>query len=238
VFVPRQDLVDVELFASAQAAIDGLQRRDCALALAWCASHRQRLHKLRSTLEFNLRLQEFVEMVRGGRCREAIAYARKHLAPMAAKEPCHMPTVQQAMGALAFPAAVCKPLPYRELFDDERWAELIYELRRENHRLYALPPHSLLAIAAQAGLSSLKTQFCYGAEEGRSRECPVCVEDIGKLAGPLPSSLRTKSCVRCQLTAQQFDNDDYAPFALPNGRVYSRKVRVSCVSCVVRRVVR
>jgi macrophage erythroblast attacher len=104
-------------------------------------------------------------------------------------------------------------------------------LRLENHRLHALPPHSLLAIAAQAGLSSLKTQFCYGAEEGRSRECPVCVEDIGKLAGPLPSSLRTKSCVRCQITAQQFDNDDYAPFALPNGRVYSRKVRVSCRAC-------
>jgi macrophage erythroblast attacher len=179
-------------------------------------------------------------MVRGGRCKDAIAYARKHLAPMAVKEPSHMPAVQQAMGALAFPATVDKPLPYRELFDDERWEDLVYEFRQEHHRLHVLPPHSLLAIATQAGLSSLKTQFCYGADDGRSKECPVCVEGIGMLAGPLPSSLRTKSCVRCQITAQQFDDDDYAPYALPNGHVYSRKVPPNsplscrCALCFVR----
>jgi hypothetical protein len=40
-------LVDVEIFANAQAAIDGLERHDCSVALSWCASHRQRLHKLK-----------------------------------------------------------------------------------------------------------------------------------------------------------------------------------------------
>lgn len=112
----------------------------------------------------------------------------------------------------------------QELFEEDRWEDLIYEFQQENYRLYSLPPQSMLAITAQAGLSSLKTQFCYGPEEHRSKECPVCVEGIGKLAGPLPSSLRTKSCVRCRLSSTPFDDSDNAPLVLPNGRIYSKKV--------------
>lgn len=138
-FFPTQELVNQDIFINVQPAIDGLKNRNCSPALAWCTAHRQRLHKLKvlfavidrislslspllhtkscisirqSTLEFDLRLQEFVEFARGGDFKGAIQYARKHLATMATKEPQHLSTVQRALGSLAF-ADVPKPQPYQ-----------------------------------------------------------------------------------------------------------------------------
>ena len=68
-------------------------------------------------------LQEFVELVRGGRHLEAVAYARRHLAPWAtAGAPPHhlLPELQRAAALLAFPDAgsVCEP--YHQLLQEER----------------------------------------------------------------------------------------------------------------------
>jgi hypothetical protein len=52
-----QDLVDVHIFSQAAAILEGLARQDCSAALAWCAAHRARLRKIRSKLEFMLRIQ-------------------------------------------------------------------------------------------------------------------------------------------------------------------------------------
>ena len=61
-------------------------------------------------------LQEFVELVRAGQQLEAIAYARRHLAPWA---PQHMPELQRAAALLAFQAGT-QCAPYRQLLDDAR----------------------------------------------------------------------------------------------------------------------
>ena len=37
--------------------LEGLARHDCSAALAWCAENRVRLRKLKSNLEFKLRVQ-------------------------------------------------------------------------------------------------------------------------------------------------------------------------------------
>ena len=52
-----QELVDVHIFAEAHAILDGLVRQECSPALQWCAQHRARLRKIRSKLEFRLRIQ-------------------------------------------------------------------------------------------------------------------------------------------------------------------------------------
>ena len=52
-----QELVDVHIFAEAHAILDGLARQDCSAALQWCTQHRPRLRKIRSKLEFRLRIQ-------------------------------------------------------------------------------------------------------------------------------------------------------------------------------------
>jgi len=52
-------------------------------------------------LEFALRTQEFIELVRLEKFSEAIIYARKHFVP-AAKDERSLRLVQQAMTTLAF----------------------------------------------------------------------------------------------------------------------------------------
>lgn len=51
-------------------------------------------------MEFNLRIQEFIELIRGDRRIEAIKHARKHFPSF---EDEHLSTIQQVMALLAFP---------------------------------------------------------------------------------------------------------------------------------------
>lgn len=52
-----QDLVDTHIFESAREVVEGLRRRDCGPALIWCEDNKARLKKIKSKLEFKLRLQ-------------------------------------------------------------------------------------------------------------------------------------------------------------------------------------
>lgn len=63
-----------------------------------------------STLEFHLRLQEFVELVRGGKSIAAITFARRHLAPWAAD---HLEVSGRTRGG---PRTLTTPKPF------DRWA--------------------------------------------------------------------------------------------------------------------
>lgn len=59
-----EPLCDLHVFDGARCVADALRARDAAPALAWCAEQRGRLKKAKSPLEFKLRLQEFVELLR------------------------------------------------------------------------------------------------------------------------------------------------------------------------------
>jgi macrophage erythroblast attacher len=60
---------------------EALRRQSCTEALQWCSDNRARLRKTSSTLEFQLRVQEYVELVRAGRLPDAMSHLRRHLAP-------------------------------------------------------------------------------------------------------------------------------------------------------------
>ena len=53
----RQDLVDSHIFIQARSILEGLAQNDCSAALAWCEENRTRLKRLKSKLEFKLRVQ-------------------------------------------------------------------------------------------------------------------------------------------------------------------------------------
>ncbi|KAL0876943.1 hypothetical protein Bca101_026648 [Brassica carinata] len=93
------DLADIDIFRDAEKVIDALKRREVASALAWCADNRTRLKKSKSKFEFQLRLQEFIELVRADSYKQAIHYARKHLKPWGAT---HMNELQHVLATLAF----------------------------------------------------------------------------------------------------------------------------------------
>lgn len=83
-----QDLVDVDAFTACSAIERSLRDgHNTNEALGWCSENKQSLKKMGSNLEFDLRLQQYVELVRTrepAKLAEAWAFARKHLAPAAA----------------------------------------------------------------------------------------------------------------------------------------------------------
>lgn len=76
-----------------------LANRETSKCLLWCYDNRSKLRKLKSNIEFNLRVQEFIELIRSDRRMDAIKHARKHFPSF---EDEHLTTIQQAMALLAF----------------------------------------------------------------------------------------------------------------------------------------
>lgn len=125
------------------------------------------LRKMGSTLELELRFQEYIELVRQG-TREsrykAALYARKHfLSYMGSStssewQDRHLgPYFERAMGLLAFqgPHEL-----YHDLYNTKRWLALKEAFRQVALRVYHIPPLPLLHIALSVGLSSFKTLSC------------------------------------------------------------------------------
>ena len=47
----------MHIFAEARGVVEALHARDCGPALAWCDANKPKLKKIRSSLEFQLRVQ-------------------------------------------------------------------------------------------------------------------------------------------------------------------------------------
>ncbi|XAR56123.1 hypothetical protein NMG60_11036469 [Bertholletia excelsa] len=211
-----QELVDIEVFNEAKKVIDALQNKDVAPALAWCADNKSRLKKSKSKFEFQLRLQEFIELVRAENNLRAITYARKYLAPWGAT---HMKELQRVMATLAFKSGT-ECLTYKVLFEPKQWDYLVDQFKQEFCKLYGMTFEPLLNIYLQAGLSALKTPFCY--EVDCTKEDPLSQESFRKLASPLPFSKQHHSKLVCYITKELMDTEN-PPLVLPNGYVYSTK---------------
>ncbi|KAH7442534.1 hypothetical protein KP509_03G092900 [Ceratopteris richardii] len=211
-----QDLVDIDIFLDAKKVIQCLRNKDCSEALAWCAENKSKLKKSKSKFEFKLRVQEFIELVRGEHMMDAIAYARKYLASWGST---NMKEVQQAMATLAFKSNT-ECAGYKLLFDSKQWDDLIDQFKQEFCKMYGMTTESLLHIHLQAGLSALKTPFCF--EEGCTKEDPLSQESFRQLAAPLPFSKHIHSKLVCYITKEVMDEHN-PPQVLPNGYVYSTK---------------
>ncbi|XP_051821767.1 E3 ubiquitin-protein transferase MAEA isoform X3 [Antechinus flavipes] len=106
-----------------------------------------------SCLEFSLRIQEFIELIRQNKRLDAVRHARKHFSQA---EGSQLDEVRQVMGMLAFPSDT-HISPYKDLLDPARWRMLIQQFRYDNYRLHQLGNNSVFTITLQAGLSAIKT---------------------------------------------------------------------------------
>ncbi|KAK4769285.1 hypothetical protein SAY86_027435 [Trapa natans] len=210
------DLVDLDVFQEAKRVIEALQNREVGPALTWCSENKSRLKKSKSIFEFQLRLQEFIELVRAESYMQAIAYAHKFLAPWGAT---HMKELQQVMSTLAFKSTT-ECATYKVLFEPKQWDSLVDQFKQEFCKLYGMPHEPLLNIYLQAGLSALKTPYCY--EDDCAKEDPLSQESFRKLAMPLPYSKPHQSKLVCYITKELMDSGN-PPMVLPNGYVYSAK---------------
>ncbi|KAD6796611.1 hypothetical protein E3N88_07507 [Mikania micrantha] len=211
-----QDLVDIDIFYEAKKVIDALQNKEVAPALAWCADNKSRLKKSKSKFEFQLRLQEFIELVRSENSVRAVMYARKYLAPWAST---YMKEFQKVFVTLAFTSNTGCEI-YKVLFEPKQWDYLMDQFKQEFCRLYGMTLEPLLNIYLQAGLSALKTPFCY--DDDCPKEDPLSQESFRKLAMPLPFSKQHHSKLVCYITKDLMDTEN-PPLVLPNGYVYSTK---------------
>ncbi|KAI9799683.1 MAG: GID complex subunit containing RING finger motif [Sarcosagium campestre] len=212
-----EELVDIKVFEQCHKIQDSLRNRSTHECLKWCSDNRPALKKLDSNLEFQLRLQQYVELARTGqreKLLEATHHAKQYLAP-------HKNTQFQEMhvasGLLAFPSDT-RAEPFRSMYSLDRWETLAYLFMTTHHSLYSLPARPLLHIALSAGLSALKTPSCHSSQTSSSSNanssttsvCPICSTELNELALNVPYAHHTKSSVESD------------PVVLPNGRIYGR----------------
>uniref|UniRef100_A0A7M4DYJ8 E3 ubiquitin-protein transferase MAEA n=1 Tax=Crocodylus porosus TaxID=8502 RepID=A0A7M4DYJ8_CROPO len=239
-----EDLVNIEMFLTAKEVEESLERQETMTCLAWCHDNKSRLRKMKSCLEFSLRIQEFIELIRQNKRLDAVSltelrwqcagwgraaellmveetkhklrHARKHFSQA---EGSQLDEVRQVMGMLAFPSDT-HISPYKDLLDPARWRMLIQQFRYDNYRLHQLGNNSVFTITLQAGLSAIKTPQCY-KEDGSSKnpDCPVCSKSLNKLAQPLPMAHCANSRLVCKISGDVM-NENNPPMMLPNGYVY------------------
>jgi macrophage erythroblast attacher len=181
---------------------------------------------VQSSLEFELRFQQLIEMVRNGQDPTAcVTHIRRHLIPHNER---FADEVQTACGLLAFipyDANMPMALGYASLFRHSRWDELANLFTTAHNELLGLPSIPLLHVALSNGLSALKTPICHaaaksrdgggyvastGSKSGQSSVCPICSPELKELAMELPYAHHSKSILANDL------------LVLPNGYVYDK----------------
>ncbi|KAF2005402.1 protein FYV10 [Amniculicola lignicola CBS 123094] len=243
------ELVDVDAFVVCQKIERSLrQGRRTDAALSWCAEHKQALKKGGwEELEFDLRLQQYVELVRQG--HEAVsddmgsegmgmgmgmedggigiggdsgentklAEARAHAKKYLAVS-ADFDILGKAAGLLAY-----KPWdevePYATLYSPNRWDILANKFLTTFYNLYSLPPRPLLHIALSAGLSALKTPSCHSQYTSSSANASSSTTTVCPICSTELNSL-ARNVPYAHHTKSIVEND---PVVLPNGRVYGRE---------------
>ncbi|KAK4114295.1 hypothetical protein N656DRAFT_706102 [Canariomyces notabilis] len=156
-----RDLVDIDTFVVMSKIRKSLEGGSVQEALAWCSENKKELRRMQSSLEFMLRSQQFIEMIRANSQPEieAINYARKFIQPFHDTYP---EEVKQLSGLLAYRPGT-EPATYASLYSASRWQKLADKFVEEYLKLLGLPMVPLLHIALSSGLSALKTPACHSA---------------------------------------------------------------------------
>jgi len=213
--------VDMGVFEAIVPVVVGLRANRATEALQYCAENRRRLSRLGSSLELNLRVQEFIELCRAREVNAAVLYARKHFNGLLASKPDadadpraleEYALVKRCVTLLAYPPETsCEP--YRRLYDPKRWDTLIEKFLSTHFELNMLPSVPLLDLLIEPGLAALKTRKCkpYTLETnpatraGRASQGPTSIEGPVGHARHQEVSMSTGDAERGQLASSAFD---------------------------------
>lgn len=64
--------MDIDIFLACQKVEEALKAHNTEPCLSWCYDNRSKLRRMKSNLEFEVRLQDFIELVKQNRRGEAI----------------------------------------------------------------------------------------------------------------------------------------------------------------------
>ncbi|KAI1393908.1 protein FYV10 [Hypoxylon trugodes] len=221
-------LVDLDTFEQMSRIRKSILNRSVTEALAWCTAGdtKKELRKMDSKLEFMLRFQQYIELVRDQRTNslDILAYARKFLLPY---KDTYKDEFNKACGMIAIrpPFGFAHDIPaYSELYSPARWVMLAELFTSTHNALLSLPSVPLLHIALSSGLSALKTPACHSSHPASAAGppshstslslaasvCPICSTELNELARNVPYAFHSKSHVEPDL------------LLLPNGRAYGK----------------
>lgn len=212
-----RDLSNLDIFQITREVERDLVNRSTAKCILWCNDNKSKLKKINSNIEFQLRVQEFVELIREDKRLMAVKHAQKYFPAFEHEQ---LKEIRQCMALLAFPVNT-EIEPYKTLFDPQRWNDLVLHFRLENYRLFQLPSQSVLSVAVQAGISALKTPQCYSTTS-KNMNCPVCQKNVNEIAENLPFSHCAQSRLICRITGKPL-NEHNLPMMLPNGQIFGQQ---------------
>lgn len=139
-----KDLTNIDIFQTSKEVELDLAVFSTAKCIAWCNDNKSKLRKINSNIEFRLRVQEFIELIREDKRMLAVKHAQKFF-PQFQEQ---LPEIKKCMALLAFPIGT-ELQPYKDLFDIKRWDDLILNFRLENYRIFQIPTQSVLSVAVQ-----------------------------------------------------------------------------------------
>lgn len=148
-----REISNVDIFQVTREVEKDLSQHHTAKCIMWCIDNKSKLRKINSDIEFKLRQQEFIEMIRSDQRLSAVKHAQKYFP---AFEQDQLNEIKKTMALLAFQTDT-ELEPYKTMFDIKRWDDLLVNFRLENYRLFQIPTQSVLSVAVQTGLSALKT---------------------------------------------------------------------------------
>ncbi|KAK4043513.1 CTLH/CRA C-terminal to lish motif domain-containing protein [Parachaetomium inaequale] len=240
-----RDLVDVDTFVAMSKIRKSLEGGSVQEALNWCNENKKELRKMQSNLEFMLRCQQYIEMMRTGsqtKMLEAINHAKKHITPFNDIYPVE---VSNMAGLLAYrPDTVLEP--YASLYSASRWQKLAETFAEAHLKLLNLPMTPLLHIALSSGLSALKTPACHSTQLQVQPEQPQPANGTTTSSTPTPTataaphhhhgtaSLTTRVCPICSTELNALARSvryahhgksrllEHDLVLLPNGRIYGK----------------
>lgn len=138
-----RDITNIDIFQVSREVERDLAQHNTAKCILWCIDNKSKLRKINSDIEFKLRQQEFIELIRKDERLNAVRHAQKFFP---AFEQDQLLEIKKTMALLAFPLNTDLE-PYRAMLSIKRWDDLLVNFRLENYRLFQIPTQSVLSVA-------------------------------------------------------------------------------------------
>lgn len=97
-----RELTNLDIFQTTREVEEDLRQHKTAKCIVWCSDNKSKLRKINSTIEFQLRVQEFVELIRADRRMDAVKHAQKYMPAFSTEQ---LKEIEHYMGLLAFPVS-------------------------------------------------------------------------------------------------------------------------------------
>eukprot|EP00112_Aurelia_sp_Birch-Aquarium-sp1_P019420 Seg48.11 transcript_id=Seg48.11/GoldUCD/mRNA.D3Y31 product="Protein RMD5 A" protein_id=Seg48.11/GoldUCD/D3Y31 len=141
-----------EPFFELNRILDECKSHNLEPALRWVQSKREELIEKSSPLEFKLHRLKFIDLIKEGRCKEALEYSKNF-----SRFRENMKEIQRLMGCFAFMRVGLENSPYSDLLDPVNWLEINDILAKDACSLLGLSISSPLEVSVTTGCVALPT---------------------------------------------------------------------------------